>query len=182
MMEHKWSPDEVFVFGSNLLGIHGAGAAKFAREHCGAVEGVYEGRTGQSYALPTCTRPGLGMYIGDVAAAVQNFLVYAAHNPTTKFFLTRVGCGFAGYTDDEIAPLFRMAPANVRMPPGWERSSYRDSREHARNCPGLQAWDVVGTCTCGWPVVRRCIEGHQMKRKATTCKRCESLKMKHSSN
>ena len=59
MREHAWKEDEIFVFGSNLKGIHGAGAALFARTHCGAVLGQGEGLQGQSYALPTCDGPGL---------------------------------------------------------------------------------------------------------------------------
>jgi len=119
MTTHIWKPDEIFVFGSNLLGIHGSGAARFARVNCGAEWGVGEGLTGQSYALPTCSEPGLPLRLEQIGPYAERFIAYATEHADQQFFLTRVGCGIAGFTDAQIAPLIRTAPANVRQPPEW---------------------------------------------------------------
>lgn len=119
MTEHEWQPDEIFVFGSNLLGIQGAGAALFAKDHCGAEMGVGEGLTGQSYALPTCSSPGVPLPLELVGACVRHFIDFAVLHPDRSFFLTRVGCGYAGFSDAEIAPFFLDAPSNIRKPPEW---------------------------------------------------------------
>jgi hypothetical protein len=120
-MSHEWneSAGEIFVFGSNLLGIHGAGAARFARDRCNAKLGMGEGLTGMAYALPTCSAPGMPLPLETIAAHAQAFVQYAKDYPMLGFFLTRVGCGIAGFTDAEIAPLFAGCPSNVRMPPEW---------------------------------------------------------------
>lgn len=109
----------VFVFGSNLRGRHGAGAARYAAKAYGAEEGVGEGRTGTAYAIPTKdakikTRP-----LKDVEKAVTRFLEHARQAPGTLFFVTRIGCGLAGYRDEDIAPFFQSAPENCRLPPFW---------------------------------------------------------------
>lgn len=112
---------EVFVFGSNLAGIHGAGAAKVAMERFGAIYGRGFGPQGEhrSYAIPT---KGLdlrfALSLGQIKGYVDEFVKYTQNLaakaevenfPSLKFFVTRIGCGFAGYTDEEIAPLFRGA-------------------------------------------------------------------------
>lgn len=117
---HEWTPGEIFVFGSNLRGIHGAGAAKFAVDKCQAQMGVGEGLTGESYALPTCAFPGIPMDLPDVAAASARFVAFAKTHPEYHFFLTRVGCGIAGFTDAQIKPMFADAPDNVSQPPEWQ--------------------------------------------------------------
>lgn len=109
----------VFVFGSNLAGRHGKGAALYARQHHGAIYGHPVGPQGNSYAIPTkderlCTLP-----LDIVQHHVRVFLFYASQNPTTQFQVTRIGCGLAGYTDAEIAPMFADAPANCILPDGW---------------------------------------------------------------
>lgn len=109
----------IFVFGSNLAGRHGAGAALFARQNKGAEYGVGEGHTGQSYALPTKdenirTRP-----ITDVAESVGKFMQYATEHPELQFEVTKVGCGLAGFKEVEIAPLFKGCPENCILPEGW---------------------------------------------------------------
>lgn len=96
----------IFVFGSNLMGYHGGGAAKYAREECGAVEGVGEGLTGESYALPTCTAPGVPMSMHEVGYACQRFKAYAISHPELDFLLTAVGCGIAGFSADDVGFLF----------------------------------------------------------------------------
>lgn len=111
----------VFVFGSNESGVHGAGAAAYARKHCGAVLGVGEGPTGNSYALPTKgLAPGLPTRsLPEVQESVASFIAYALSNPELTFRVTAVGCGLAGFTNEQIAPLFETAPANCMMPPEW---------------------------------------------------------------
>lgn len=109
-------PDAVFVFGSNLAGIHGAGAAKFAARWRGAQDGVGEGRTGGAYAIPTKDARLRTLSIADSVAGVGRFLAYAAGHPETAFEVTRVGCGLAGYADADVAPLFFMAPPNCVLP------------------------------------------------------------------
>lgn len=112
-------PRVILVFGSNLAGIHGAGAARDARVFWGAQSGVGEGRTGEAYALPTCDVPGCRRTLLDIAASVTRFCSYAAQHPELTFYVTRVGCGIAGYDDSDIAPMFAGAPSNVQLPKGW---------------------------------------------------------------
>lgn len=105
--------DEVFVFGSNLAGIHAAGAARVARERFGAIMGQGVGIQGQSYAIPTMQ--------GDVETIkpyVDEFIELAREWDQTTFYVTRIGCGIAGFTDEQIAPLFADAVGlyNVRLP------------------------------------------------------------------
>ena len=113
-------PSRVFVFGSNEAGIHGAGAAKEAYKRYGAVLGVGEGLQGQSYAIPTKDKNIATLPLPIVCAYVRKFLTFADNNPELHFFVTRIGCGLAGYTDMDIAPMFRGAPSNVELPHFWE--------------------------------------------------------------
>lgn len=109
--------DPVFVFGSNLAGRHGAGAALWAAQNRGAVYGVGEGRMGNSYALPTKDRTIRTLPLEYIERySVGNFLAYACAHPELTFQLTPVGCGLAGYTPSEIAPMFKGAPSNVILP------------------------------------------------------------------
>lgn len=109
---------EVFVFGSNLAGVHGAGAAKFARENHRARLGVGVGPTGSAYAIPTKdydVKTSLPLSV--IQSHADDFLEYAADNPSLSFRLTAIGCGLAGFTVEQIAPMFQGAPDNVRLPP-----------------------------------------------------------------
>lgn len=115
-------PDEsvIFVFGSNLAGRHGAGAALDAKKYWGAIDGLGLGRQGQSYAIPTknvvlATRP----LKPNIYYDVQLFIDYAEDRPDLDFQVTRIGCGLAGYKDEDIAPMFKGAPPNVHLPLGW---------------------------------------------------------------
>ena len=110
----------VFVFGSNLSGIHGAGAARYAAEHCGAWAGAGVGPTGRAYALPTKDHNLQQLPFAEIARHAAEFVAYARAHPDERFFLTRVGCGLAGYHDAEIAPLFRDAPGNCSFPRDWQ--------------------------------------------------------------
>jgi hypothetical protein len=103
-------PGEVFVFGSNATGAHGAGAARTAYEKFGAVWGGGHGLHGQSYAIDTMS----GM--PTMEDEVRGFLEFAGRHPELTFLVTKVGCGIAGYTPDEVAPLFTGSPANVVLP------------------------------------------------------------------
>ncbi len=106
----------IFVFGSNLAGHHGAGAAKWAVDHRGAIYGQGIGFQGQSYALPTKDRKIKTMTIPVIRSYVEDFLRAARNRPDLRFQLTPIGCGLAGYTPNDIAPLFAEAPWNVDMP------------------------------------------------------------------
>lgn len=108
--------DHVFVFGSNVMGRHDGGAARLAEELYGAQRGVGEGPTGRCYALPTVGPGFVRLPLAEVAEAAARFLAHARLCPHTTFWLTPVGCGIAGFTPAEIAPLFRDAPLNVRVP------------------------------------------------------------------
>ena len=92
---------EVFVFGSNLQGMHGGGAARIANQKFGARMGIGVGATGQTYAIPTMQGG-----IDTIKPYVDDFIDYAAHHPDLKFFVTPIGCGIAGFKPEQIAPLF----------------------------------------------------------------------------
>ena len=112
---------EILVFGSNLSGIHGAGAARYALQHHGAIMGQGMGLQGSSYALPTKGVKISFMPLEDIARHVMAFINFTKIRPDLTFRVTRVGCGLAGFKDEEIAPLFRDALElpNVRLPQGW---------------------------------------------------------------
>ena len=98
------SENEVFVFGSNLRGWHQGGAAKHAHRYFGAIWGQGVGLQGQSYAIPTMQGG-----IETIQPYVDDFIVFAQTHPELRFLVTRIGCGIAGFKDEEIAPLFRKA-------------------------------------------------------------------------
>lgn len=109
----------IFVFGSNLAGRHGKGAALYARQKHGAEYGVGEGRTGSSYAIPTKDERIRTRALSDVRISVDKFIDYAKENPQLQFKVTKIGCGLAGFKESEIAPLFKDAPNNCSLPDGW---------------------------------------------------------------
>ena len=113
----------VFVFGSNLAGSHGGGAAAFAHRERGAEMGVAIGRTGQSYAIPTCDAQIRPLPLSTIRLHVGAFIRYAERHPDLMFEVTRIGCGIAGFTDAQIAPLFASAPANCQLPDGWREKA-----------------------------------------------------------
>jgi hypothetical protein len=112
-------PDQIFVFGSNLAGSHGGGAAYAAYKEHGAEMGVAEGPTGRSYAIPTVDASIVPLPLTDIHQAVARFLAYARAHPDSNFSVTRIGCGIAGYTDAEIGPMFNGATPNIELPDGW---------------------------------------------------------------
>ena len=105
--------DEMFVFGSNLAGHHMGGAARVANIKFGAEWGVGVGLTGQSYAIPTMQGG-----VETIRPYVDEFIEFANQHQNMKFLVTRIGCGIAGFKDEEIAPLFRMAipVRNIYLP------------------------------------------------------------------
>jgi hypothetical protein len=112
----------VFVFGSNTAGVHGAGAAKTAFEFYGAVKGQGAGRMGHAYGIPTrafmdsrlSTLP-----LPEIVPFIDEFLEHARSEPGLTFYVTRIGCGLAGYPDDVMADLFKDAPENCLLPGPW---------------------------------------------------------------
>jgi hypothetical protein len=112
--------EAIFVFGSNLSGRHGKGAALHARQHYGAVYGKGVGFQGSSYAIPTKDHALRAMPLPQIAHYVSQFIKFAAEHPELTFQVTRVGCGMAGYSDKQMAPLFAKAPKNCRLPEEWK--------------------------------------------------------------
>lgn len=109
----RLNPGEIFVFGSNLAGMHGGGAARVALDRFGAVPGQGVGLQGQSYAIPTMQGG-----VDTIRPYVDEFIEFARSHPELKFYVTRIGCGIAGFDDSEIAPLFANARGlkNVVLP------------------------------------------------------------------
>ena len=107
------APNEIFVFGSNLAGRHGGGAARAAYRYFGAIMDQGVGLQGQSYAIPTMQGG-----VETIAPYVDEFIDFARQHPQLKFLVTRIGCGIAGFKDEEIAPLFRNALGinNILLP------------------------------------------------------------------
>lgn len=120
-MKSRFTPDfitelkenEIFVFGSNLQGMHGGGAARIAYEKFGAIWGQGVGLQGQSYGIPT-----MHGGVDAIKPYVDEFIEFAKSHPEMTFLVTRIGCGIAGFRDEEIAPLFKKAIEleNVYLP------------------------------------------------------------------
>jgi len=114
---NQLAPNEIFVFGSNLAGIHGAGAARLAFDRFGAVWGVGIGHQGKSYALPTKDKDINTLSLPEITNHVVDFLEYAKNHPEFTFLVTKIGCGLAGWDVEDIAPCFGgETPANVVLP------------------------------------------------------------------
>jgi hypothetical protein len=111
---------KIFVFGSNLAGRHGAGAALDARRYHGAVYGVAEGLMGNAYGIATKDRELKPRTLVDIQTSVETFLAFARETPELTYQVTRIGCGLAGYKDHEIGPMFADAPGNCELPVQWE--------------------------------------------------------------
>lgn len=110
----------IFVFGSNLAGRHGKGAALYALQVCGAIYGQGVGLQGNSYAIPTKNERIQTLPLDEIRKYVQEFKEFAIKNPELTFRVTRVGCGLAGYDDVDISPMFNGSPSNVILPEQWE--------------------------------------------------------------
>lgn len=173
-----------FVFGSNLAGRHGFGAALHAREFCGARPGQAEGPMGQSYGIPTKDEDLNTLSLDAIRGHVDRFLEYAAKRSDRRFQVTRIGCGLAGYRDEDIAPMFRGRPENVGLSGRWMRKlgELEKPRLVVAGSRGIDDAEVVGAA-CehwvsmhqAWPTVihgaargvddaaRRWANGHGMK-------------------
>lgn len=110
----------IFVFGSNLAGRHGKGAALHALKYHGAIYGQGVGHQGNSYAIPTKDEYLRVMRLDDILPYINGFLAYATAFPELEFDLTPIGCGLAGYKREEIRPLFEDAPPNVYFTKEWD--------------------------------------------------------------
>lgn len=109
----------IFVFGSNVSGRHGKGAALFAKTNYGAINGKGWGLQGESFAIPTKDTQLKPLPLKSIAVYVGEFIDYAKAHPDMEFEITRIGCGLAGYVDEQIAPMFKDAPANCILPKEW---------------------------------------------------------------
>lgn len=140
--------EHVFVFGSNLAGRHGKGAALCAKKYFGAVQGQGIGRQGRSYAIPTKNERLQVLDLGTIQTYVSDFLEYALTREQTLFEVSRVGCVLAGYKNEEIAPMFLEAPSNCRFDHAWQvlidkwRANmrvYYDTRKY-EHCQNTACW------------------------------------------
>lgn len=117
IIEKKFTPNniqelksnEIFVFGSNEAGVHGAGAARLAKEKFGAIFGKGSGIQGQSFAIPTKNKYIEQHSLNVINIYVNLFITYASKHPELTFYVTMIGCGLAGYTPEDIAPMFKDA-------------------------------------------------------------------------
>lgn len=119
----KLEKNQIFVFGSNLIGIHGAGAANTALNKFNATYGVAEGLQGQCYAIPTKDHKIQTMSVDKIKPYVDRFIRFAKDYSTMTFLVTEIGCGLAEYSPSDIAPLFKDAVEldNVYLPKRfWE--------------------------------------------------------------
>lgn len=109
-------PNDIFVFGSNLAGAHAGGAARLANQKFGAIWGQGVGLQGNSYAIPTMQGG-----IETIKPYVDEFIEFAKSHPELTFYVTKIGCGIAGFKEEEIAPLFKTAIniPNIRLPEGF---------------------------------------------------------------
>lgn len=120
-LTHVYS-NEVFVFGSNESGYHGGGAARLALDF-GAVYHKGVGLYGNTYAIPTKDFNVETLPLVSIKKYVDDFIEFAKNNPDKIFLVTKIGCGLAGYTVHDIAPLFVNAIGieNVVLPEEFEK-------------------------------------------------------------
>src|SRR5665811_1809061 len=115
---------DIFVFGSNLAGRHGSGSARAAMDHFGAEYGFSDGPTGHAYAVPTVDTNIHPLPLKFIKLCVDELIHYAAIHREVTFFVTRIGCGIAGFTDEEIAGLFKYTVSfgfdNFDFPEEWK--------------------------------------------------------------
>ena len=118
--------DEVFVFGSNLRGMHGGGAAAIAHRCFGAIWGQGVGLQGQSYAIPTMQGG-----VETIKPYVDEFIAFAKEHQELRFLVTKIGCGIAGFREEEIAPLFKDAigQGNIILPYDFVRIIEKEKKE-----------------------------------------------------
>lgn len=132
---------DIFVFGSNLLGIHKKGAALTALQQHGAILGQGIGLQGSSYAIPTKANPRRSLELVSINKFVADFLQYAHYTPENTYLVTKIGCGLAGWEPCQIAPMFRLVKflANVKLP-----------KQFIEFIPGLELYPDVITTFSGY--------------------------------
>lgn len=111
--------NEIFVFGSNVYGSHYSGAAKDAKELFGAEMGVGIGMTGKCYAIPTLDEDMQKIELSRLKGFINDFINYAECHSDLTFILTKIGCGIAGFSEDDIKVFFKNTPKNIIKPEGW---------------------------------------------------------------
>lgn len=121
---------EIFVFGSNLAGRHGKGAALFALKNHGAIYGQGHGLQGNSYAIPTKDKNIKTLKLEVIEQYVIIFRLFAINNSELTFNVTRIGCGLAGYKDEQIAPMFIGYPDNCKLSKEWIEIIKKLEQEH----------------------------------------------------
>lgn len=121
-------PHQIFVFGSNFAGIHGAGAAALAHKKFGAVWKKGVGLYGQSYALPTKDHQIVTLSLSDIEYQIDLFLGTTHLFPQLEFLVTKIGCGLAGYSVEDIAALFKgkEISSNVILPESFSKIIYEN--------------------------------------------------------
>lgn len=112
--------NQVFVFGSNMNGAHGGGAARTAHEKFGAVWGIWNGITGQSYAIPTLGKKLEKLPLSLIQSYLNELTEYAIENPNKEFLLTPIGTGIAGFSFAEINSILPELPPNVIKVGDWQ--------------------------------------------------------------
>lgn len=138
---HMPGSHKIFVFGSNEAGIHGAGAARYAHAYCGAIWGRGYGMQGKSFGIPTKDQNIITLPITKVRDYVVSFLLFAQAHPEMEFYVSAIGTGYAHYKPEQIAPLFKTAPANVELPQIFRRVLDDIERSLPHNDQGLQQGD-----------------------------------------
>ena len=130
---------EILVFGSNLNGSHGGGSALQAKNDFGAVEGIGEGLTGQCYAFPTLDKKMKKVSKKALIASKELLYKCAEENPTKTFLVTKVGCGIAGFKEEDIKAIFKgEKPKNVILPAGWATIKGYKAFDKGLICRGFQ--------------------------------------------
>jgi len=148
MYNREFTPDriselkenEIFVFGSNLAGHHGGGAARIAYNRFGAMWGHGVGLQGQSYAIPTMQGG-----VETIKPYVDEFIRFAEQHPEYKFLVTRIGCGIAGFSDEEIAPLFihALRVENIILPKEFVAElEGKDTNPSSDGIRALKMWTI----------------------------------------
>jgi hypothetical protein len=124
MIEHL-EPNEIFVFGSNTAGIHGAGAALQAHRQFGAKLGCGVGLTGDCYAFPTLNERFERLPLSRLESERDELYRTCGQNPGWLFLLTKVGCGLAGFPEATMRGLFINPPINLILPEDWRSANGR---------------------------------------------------------
>jgi hypothetical protein len=142
-MIKKLKKNQIFVFGSNLSGHHAGGAALQAKQDFGAEEGVGEGLTGNCYAFPTLTKTMEKVSMEALEASRDELFKCCEENKNSLFLLTKVGCGIAGFKEEEIKNLFIYdTPKNLVLPDGWNRRLFKFLRTGMKSEKGDCTWKI----------------------------------------